>query len=114
MARAPYSQLKGPGPGNWDRQAVKPFAGALSRVLQRQQVGGESCPPLSDGRPSAAIKSIDYNPQTHRLYLTFPKGRSYTYFDVPPDAYEALCDANSKGRHFNSVLRNRYAYARIG
>ncbi len=113
MARRPYSQLKGPGPGHWDKPAVKPLARSLSRVLERQSSDGESCPPISGNHPSAAIKSITYNSDTRRLYLTFPKGRSYTYFDVSPDAYSELCDANSKGRHFNSVLRNRYAYARL-
>ncbi len=115
MARRPYSQIKGPGPGHWDRQAVKPLptrgiAGALNRVLQRQDVGGERC----DSSGSTAIKGMNYNNATGRMTLTFPSGRTYAYFDVSPADYRAFCNADSKGRYFNSVIRDKYAYAKLG
>ncbi len=108
MARRPYSQLVGPPkPG---KQAVEYLSPALSRVIQRSQLSGEKC----DSSGSTAIKAIGYNSSSGRLTLTFPSGRTYAYFDVSPDEYRALCNADSKGRYFNQVIRDKYAYAKLG
>ena len=110
-AGRPYSQLKGPGPGHWhDRQAVKPLAGALQRVLARQQgSGGEGCPDVN----SSAITAVNYNNSLGRLTVTFTGGRTYAYFDVSEQQYRNFCNADSKGRYFNQNMRDKYAYVRL-
>ncbi len=109
VSRRPYSQLKGPPlPG---RQAVRPLAGALARVLQRQQgSGGENCPDVN----STAITAVGYNSALGRMTVTFIGGRTYAYFDVSPSSYEAFCHADSKGRFFNKAIRDKHAYTRLG
>ncbi len=112
MARRPYSQLVGPPvPG---KQAVAKLHPALARAVEgRGQYGGgqgqESCEVSS-----TAINDINYDQRGHRLFVTFNSGRRYTYFDVSAEQYQKFCDADSKGRYFNKVIRDKYAYAKIG
>ncbi len=63
---------------------------------------------------SSAIAAIGYDEDRSRLTVTFQSGRAYAYFNVSPRRYQALCDADSKGRYFNSAIRNKYSYAKLG
>lgn len=62
---------------------------------------------------SSAINAIGYDEGRSRLVITFNSGKSYAYYDVSPQRYRAFCNADSKGRYFNKVIRNKYAYAKI-
>lgn len=58
---------------------------------------------------SAAIRHIHYKPEIEELSIWFaPEGRRYKYFDVPEFLYEALRDAESRGRFFNQSIRGRF------
>jgi hypothetical protein len=58
---------------------------------------------------SAAIRHIHYKPADEELSIWFgPEGRRYKYFGVPEFIYEALCDAESRGRFFNQSIRGKY------
>lgn len=58
---------------------------------------------------SAAIRHIHYKPAAEELSIWFgPQGRRYRYFGVPEFIYEALRDAESRGRFFNQSIRGKY------
>ncbi len=63
---------------------------------------------------SSAVAGIGYQEDDHRLLITFTTGRTYAYFGVSPEAYEKFRNADSKGRYFNRVIRNKYSYAKLG
>jgi hypothetical protein len=63
--------------------------------------------------PSTVIRKFDYRPERGELEVLFTTGRRYLYHDVPPDAVERFRAAFSKGRHFNSRIRDHYSYTEI-
>ncbi|WP_231923261.1 KTSC domain-containing protein [Sphingobium cloacae] len=64
--------------------------------------------------PSTAIHRFAYHADEQRLDVQFVGGKRYSYFDVPADIAEGLATAPSKGRYFNSMIRDRYRFARQG
>jgi len=58
--------------------------------------------------PSTVIHRFDYRPEQRELVVTFVTGRVYVYSDVPEAEAQALRSAFSKGRHFNSWIRQHY------
>ena len=61
--------------------------------------------------PSTAISRINYLPADRELDVTFVgSGRTYTYLDVEPDVHDELVHALSKGRFFNTRIRDRYKF----
>jgi hypothetical protein len=62
---------------------------------------------------SSAISALSYNGAAEVLTVTFNKGSTYEYFAVPRQRYQAFCAAGSKGRYFQSAIRNNYAYRRV-
>ena len=61
--------------------------------------------------PSTAISRINYLPADRELDVTFVgSGRTYTYLGVEPDVHDELVHALSKGRFFNSRIRDRYKF----
>ena len=60
--------------------------------------------------PSSAIRSFAYDAELCQLSVTFVTGRQYIYFRVPPDVYQAMTGAFSKGRYFNAHVRDRYDF----
>lgn len=57
---------------------------------------------------SSAIKRGEYDAGTLRMTLWFPEGHSYTFCGVPPRVWQGLLSASSKGRYYNSYIRDRY------
>jgi KTSC domain len=83
-------------------------------LKERVRAGENACPPISGNHPSVAISGIGYDEDRNRLTVTFrPSGASYAYYNVSRNAYKNLCNADSKGRHFNMFIRNGYAYTRL-
>lgn len=63
---------------------------------------------------SSAISHVDYNDAKQEMYITFIKShKTYTYFGVPRDIYEAFLAASSKGRFFDHHIKDQYS-ARSG
>lgn len=62
---------------------------------------------------SSVISSVGYEPDTAVLEIEFLGGGTYRYYAVPPSAYRALIDADSKGRTFIALIRDRYPTERI-
>ncbi|MCQ4298012.1 KTSC domain-containing protein [Pseudomonas stutzeri] len=63
---------------------------------------------------SRSLRSLGYDPERQVLEVEFSSGALYHYEQVPPEAVQALLDADSLGRHFNQVFKpQHYAYRRI-
>ena len=63
--------------------------------------------------PSTVIRSFDYDATERRLVVRFVSGRRYSYFEVPPETYEAMRLSFAKGEFFNAHIRDRFEYAEI-
>ena len=65
-----------------------------------------SAPPLSTGFPdSSAISRATYHADRRALDLWYRGGDRYSYFEVPIEIYEALCEAPSAGEFVNRVIK---------
>jgi hypothetical protein len=62
---------------------------------------------------STAFSAIGYDTATQRLQIRFNDGSAYEYRDVPAQVHAALIQADSKGRHFNLMIRAKFAYERL-
>ena len=62
---------------------------------------------------SAAIETVTYDEWSRHLDIALATGRIYRYFDVPPEVYAELMDADSKGRFYNERIRDAYRYERL-
>lgn len=63
---------------------------------------------------SSAVSYVRYDRKHQRLYVTFrDSGEMYVYVEVPPDQYEALLRAESKGRFMNDKIKDRYKFQRL-
>ncbi|HEX6121488.1 MAG TPA: KTSC domain-containing protein [Dongiaceae bacterium] len=62
---------------------------------------------------STALEFVDYDARSEELDIGLTTGRTYRYFDVPPDVYEALMAADSKGRFYNDHIRDVYVCERL-
>jgi hypothetical protein len=62
---------------------------------------------------SSSLVSVGYDTNRHILEVEFIHGAVYQYFDVPLSAYQALLNADSRGRYFNANIRENYDYLQI-
>jgi hypothetical protein len=63
---------------------------------------------------STSIELVGYDEDARELSVRFRlRGRTYVYFDVPPEAYAALLDAPSKGRYLNFEIKPYHEYRRV-
>ena len=62
---------------------------------------------------SSALTDARYDAQTRDLDVWFVSGRRYRYFNVPPQVYESLIRADSKGMFFNANIRDKYVYREL-
>ena len=63
--------------------------------------------------PSAVIKAYSYDPSAKELRIKFRSEGIYVYQDVPPDTFDALNAAFSKGEFFAAHIRNNYTFRRV-
>ncbi len=63
---------------------------------------------------SSAIRRIAYDSGRRELHVAFRESGAYVYFDVPPDEYQAMKAAPSKGAFLNERIKGRYRCARRG
>ena len=59
---------------------------------------------------SKTLASALYHPRRRQLQLEFRSGKRYLYFQVPPQCYQELLSADSKGGYFNRHIRNRFPF----
>jgi len=58
---------------------------------------------------SSTLTSVLYRSSHRELEVEFRSGEIYQYFAVPPQAYNELLKAPSKGAYFNRNIRERFA-----
>jgi len=63
--------------------------------------------------PSSVVAAMDYNKDAHTLRITYTSGAVYDYRNVPPDVYEEMKAAGSKGTFLNYEIKGKYRYKRI-
>ena len=84
---------------------------ALKRAGRRALHG---TPDERSGRlVSSALTDAQYNAQSRDLDVWFVSGRLYRYSNVPPEVYESLLGADSKGIFFNAHIRDKYVYREL-
>jgi hypothetical protein len=57
---------------------------------------------------SSMIHAVGYDRKTRTLEVVFNSGRTYIYEDVPPKVYQALMQADSKGRYMQNAIIDCY------
>ena len=62
---------------------------------------------------STAISAIDYDHDRAKLLVRFASGERYVYVGVPGEVHRSFCEAESKGRFFQSQIRDRYPFNRL-
>ena len=62
---------------------------------------------------SSNLASVGYDASTRTLEIEFNSGRVYQYFNVPPDEYQGLMNADSHGSYFYHNIRDVYRYRKI-
>lgn len=63
---------------------------------------------------STTVRSVGYQAKSKVLEIEFQSGTVYQYFDVPKSVHKEFWNADSKGRYFNSEIRDVYPFVRIG
>ena len=59
---------------------------------------------------SGAIHAIGYDRARKILEVIFTTGRVYQFTCVPPEQYQGLLSAESKGRYFAENIRDAFPY----
>ena len=59
---------------------------------------------------SSMMTWVEYSKTAQELDITFGSGKTYTYFDVPPQVYTALMASGSKGTYFREHIDGAYSY----
>lgn len=62
---------------------------------------------------SSSIRSIGYNTETGDLHVNFHDTGSYVYHNVPPEKYEALMMASSKGSFLHTQFKGAHEYTKL-
>jgi hypothetical protein len=62
---------------------------------------------------STTLASVVYQAALRRLEIEFRTGTRYLYFQVPPECYQQLLSAESKGAYFNRHIRNCFPYQHL-
>ena len=62
---------------------------------------------------SSSLRSIGYDRATRELEIEFRSGWIYRYADVPFETWLELRRAPSKGKFFQSFVRDQFAATRV-
>lgn len=57
---------------------------------------------------SSAIRAIGYDATTQRMKITFVEGHTYDFCRVPEHIFLGLLRSGSKGRYYNTFIKDRY------
>ena len=63
--------------------------------------------------PSSVVAYMSYKPETSTLRVHFVSGMIYDYKKVPPEVYEAMRTATSKGTYLNKYIKGNYEFRKI-
>jgi KTSC domain-containing protein len=57
---------------------------------------------------SRVLASVGYSKQLHALEIEFRNGAIYRYLNVPPQVYDKLMAAPSKGGYYDANIRRHF------
>jgi hypothetical protein len=57
------------------------------------------------------ISAAGYDPEERYLVVLFNTGKAYEYYEVPPDEYDGLLSAESKGEYMREHILEQYPAA---
>lgn len=63
--------------------------------------------------PSSVIKYFSYDAATETLKIIFVTGMIYLYKNVPEKIYKMLKASGSKGRYFNSNIKDKFKFQKL-
>jgi KTSC domain-containing protein len=59
--------------------------------------------------PSVSIRAIGYDEDREELWIEYrSRLGGYSYFNVPPDVYDELMEAGSRGGYVNAIIKPNY------
>ena len=61
---------------------------------------------------SSNVEAIGYDEATQELHIQFVGGAYYVYYGVPPEIYEDLMAAASKGSYLNRCVKGVYQFGK--
>ena len=62
---------------------------------------------------SSAMTFVKYDDDSGELDITFTSGKTYRYLNVPPEVYDGLLDAESKGEFFNQNIKDDFVSSEV-
>ena len=62
---------------------------------------------------SSVMSFVKYDDGASELDITFTSGKTYRYLHVPPEVYDALLDAESKGEFFNESIKDDFVWCDV-
>lgn len=62
---------------------------------------------------SSNISYIGYDYDTQELYITFIKGDTYKYDNVPEQVFKEFLEASSVGKYYINNIRGQYTSNKI-
>jgi len=62
---------------------------------------------------SSNLESVGYDEANRELYVRFLDNQTYVYSEVPPQLYEELLQAPSKGSFLNRAIKGAYIYRQL-
>ncbi|HEU4552160.1 MAG TPA: KTSC domain-containing protein [Chitinophaga sp.] len=63
--------------------------------------------------PSSVVATMRYDAGSATLRIVFVSGKVYDYKGVPPEEYEAMRSAGSKGKYLNEHIKKHYRYVKV-
>jgi hypothetical protein len=79
-------------------------------------IGDRSAPPQKSKGitmipvESSMVDSVGYDEERRLLQVVFTSGRVYCYEDVPPEVFQGLLEAESKGQYMRAHIIDAYPY----
>ncbi len=60
---------------------------------------------------SSMLAAVGYDAHLQALVVLYNSGKAYQYLEVPPDIFQGLLEASSKGRFMLDHVIDHYPYA---
>lgn len=68
---------------------------------------------LTKGKKSSRILKMSYIKSKKLLTITFNRGATYEYYDVPTEVIDGITQADSLGKYFDKNIKGIYNYRKV-
>jgi hypothetical protein len=65
-------------------------------------------------QPSSNILSVVYDEEAMLLFVTFKRGKTYAFSQVPGNVADGFSQALSAGQYFNTNVREQFTHELLG